>query len=93
MVETPVVDRDTVFRDVAGLSVMFARAGEYKSRKTGEMEEGAGGVRITRGRVMLRMTALQLAAMFQLVKTDAEVRKILDEQLQADREDLAKVTF
>lgn len=85
--------RNSYFREVQGVQVVFSKNHNYVDTE-GKERLSTGGCKFTNSRgETCRLTAMQLATIFQLVAVDLDVKTVLKEQLETERQAITGLTF
>lgn len=74
---------NTVSRTVYGLTISVYPAGEF-TNDAGETIEFQAGIKIRKGSESMKVDALQVAALYNLLRDDDELRAALGERLAGE---------
>lgn len=83
-------DNDIV-REFGTVRLSVYQAGEWTDEQTGEKKTYEAGIKLTKGGYGIKLTAHDLAGLYQCIRTDEDVRKELDKRLTAEKAAIAGV--
>lgn len=82
----------SIVREFGSVRLSIYDAGTYKT-DDGELKEYSAGIKLTKGSYGLKLSAHELASMFQVLRTDEEVRKALEARLKAEKQLVNSTSF
>lgn len=85
-------EKENIIVDCDGVSFKVINAGSYEDSKTGEVIEYDSSIKISNGKVSLKMSAMGLAILKKAIE-QPEVLKELKERLEVEKREKAKVGF
>ena len=86
--------KDTdIIRDFGNLRLSIFEAGEWTDEETKETKEYAAGIKLSKGGYGIKLSAHDLAGLYQALRTDDEVRKELEKRLAAEKLQMAGAKF
>lgn len=86
------MEERTIVRNLYGIEVRFIPDGEFKN-DAGEMVKVSRQIKITAGRDAVKVSALGLAALFQVVRSDPDVQAFVEDLLHKERASLESLSF